>query len=453
MNTSIKISLSRWLVPAAAFLVLFSSCKDDEPTLGNAPSDADAKFTYAPSSVSDNIIEFTAANSSLTAKWDFGNGQTGEGATATSAYPYAGSYTVKLTVFNSGGSNSSTQTVVIAQDDPSLLANPIFDLLTGGTAGSGSKTWVIDSASAGHFGVGPNPSSAAGDIPEWYAAQALEKQGSGMYDDRYTFYLQGFGFDQVTGGDVYVNGAHAGTPPFDDTAASPVADYIAQFPDQLGEAWLLTEGADTTLTISGDAMIGYWTGTRTYEIINIEENELMLRFLDTKDAGLAWYIRLIPEGYVGNPQPPATDASFPIDFESVEPTITTFGNSTAQVINNPDATGINTSARVLETVHGNETWAGFFMNLDQSVDFAAKSTIKLKVWAPDTGTFKVKFEQQADPNVATELDMKVTTKNTWEEITFDFSGSTSATYDRIVLFPGWNVANAGTFYVDDVVNE
>ena len=442
-------NLSAWLL-GFGLLLSTSSCDEEEkPSIGNPPSQADAAFTYQASSASDNIIEFKASNPSLDASWDFGNGATAKGSEVTATYPFAGTYEVTLTVQNSGGSASSSQEITIDQDDPALVNNPLYAILTGGS----SKTWAIDSVGVAHFGVGPNPIGAAGYYPEYYAAASLEKAGAGMYDDRYTFKLQGFGYDMVTNGDVYVNSDHAGIPPFDDTTASIVGDYTAQFPDQLGENWTLIEGnSDTTITFSGDAFAGYWAGTRTYQIINIEEEELFLRYVDAINTDLAWYIRLVPEGSGSNPPPPVPKYSLPLDFENEDPEWTTFGNSTYQIINNPDASGINTSGRVLETVHGNETWAGLFVNLENNLDFSAQTTIKLKVWAPITGTFRMKLESQADPNNFVEVDATVNATNSWEELTFDFSG-TPTEYDRLVIFPGWNVANAGTFYVDDIVQE
>ncbi|MAN01517.1 MAG: carbohydrate-binding protein [Owenweeksia sp.] len=430
-----------------AAVLMLASCKKEEPSLGNAPSSADAQFTYKASAQSDNIIEFTATNSGLSAKWDFGNGSKAEGTTVTGTYPNAGTYTVTLTVFNSGGSASSSQDIVIAQDDPSLLNNPLYDLLTGGTSGPGYKVWAVDSAAAGHFGVGPNPSQN-GDWPEWYSAGALEKAGSGMYNDRYTFHLQGFKFDMETGGDVYVNTESAVDWP--NAVQSPVGDYIAQFANQMDETWNLVEGSDTTISISGDAFIGYYTDVQTYRIISIGEEELFLRFEDSRNTDLAWYLRLVPEGVVTGT--PVVKYSLPFDFETVEPTWTTFGNSTTAVVANPDASGINTSAKVLETVHGNETWAGFYVNLDNALDFSTNSEIALKVWAPDTGTFRFKLEEQKNTSNFVELDAKVTVAQTWQEISVDFSGA-AAQYDRLVLFPGWDVANAGTYYIDDIVQK
>lgn len=451
MHFNSRKTLGGLLALGLGLSLIFSSCKKDEPSLGEPPSSSDAAFTYSPSADNPNIIEFKANNTSLTAQWDFGNGTTGEGSEVSATYPNAGTYTVKLTVFNSGGSASSSQDITIAQDDPSLLNNPLYTLLTGGPDGPGSKTWVIDSTRAGHFGVGPNPSQA-GNFPEWYAATALEKTTSGMYDDKYVFSLSGFGFDMITNGSVYINAAHTGDWP--NAVATNVNDYKSPFPDQMGETWNLVEGNDTTISVSGDAFLAYYTGVQTYQIINIEENELFLRFEDTQDPGLAWYIRLIPEGYVpgGGGDPVVPKYSLPLDFETVQPDMTTFGNSTVAYIANPDPSGINTSANVLETVHGNETWAGFFVNLEDPLDFSVDNNIKLKVWAPITGDFRLKLEEQGNTNNFVEVDVTVNTANTWQELTFDMTG-VPADFDRIVFFPGWNVANAGTFYLDDVVQD
>ncbi len=445
---STKFSMS--IILGAALLVFVSSCKKEEPSLGAPPSAADAAFTFTPSAANANIIEFTASNANIQATWDLGNGQTATGTKATGTYPFAGTYVVKLTVQNSGGSAFSTQDIVIAQDDPSLVSNPLYDLLTGGS----TKTWAVDSVSAGHFGVGPVSTHPDFDgyYPKWYAASSTEKTGAGMYDDKYTFTLQSFGFDMVTNGDVYVNTEHAGIAPFDDTTGVIVGDFKCNFPDQLGETWTITEGVDTMLSVSGNSMIGYWAGSRDYLVVSIDTNELILGFPDTKNADLFWYVTLVPEGYISNPPPPSPKYDLPLDFEVIEPVFSTFGNSTADIVANPDMSGINTSSKVLETIHGNETWSGILVDLNSKLDFSSKTNIKLKVWAPVTGDFRLKLEDQADPNSFVEVDVTVTTVNSWVEITFDMTG-TPTSYDRVVLFPGWGVADADTYYIDDILQD
>jgi len=431
-------------------LVFFSSCrKDPEPTLTEPPTAADAAFSYAPSAANDNIIEFTAANSTMTCNWNFGNGVSASGATTTAVYPNAGTYTVTLTVFNQGGSASSAQEIVIDQTDPSLLNDPLFEFLTGGINGPGSKTWVIDSASATHFGVGPDPVGSAGDYPEYWAAGINEKPGCGMYDDRYVFYLNNFQFDMITNGNVYVDNLLSGDFP---NSYENLGDYTAPVNDQLNESWNITKAADTMISVSGSSFIGFWTGVQDYRIINISDTSLWLQYTDISD-GLLWYLRLIPEGFVssgGGGSGPTQTYSLPLDFESVEPVFTTFGNSSYSVIANPDPSGINTSSKVLETVHGNETWAGLYVDLDSPLDFSSATSISLNVWAPITGDFRFKIENSANTNDFVEVDGSVTSANSWQEIIVDFSSASSGLYDRLVLFPGWDVANAGTFYLDNI---
>jgi len=434
-------------IVALAGVVLFSACKkDDPPKLGNPPTEADVAFTYQPTD-NPNIIEFTAPNPSLIAKWDFGNGTIAEGTVAQGAYPLKGTYTVTLTVFNSGGSKSASQEIVIANDDPTLLSNPLYTLLTGGGSGKGFKTWVIDSTRKGHMGVGPNPSSAAGNIPEWWSANRLDKAGTGLYSDQYKFTLNGFKFDHVTNGIVYIDDKQSANFP---GSYENKGDYDAPYENQSG-SWTIVEGTDTVLRVSGGGFLGFYTGVREYKVVSISENELTLRYLDASDPGLAWYIRLVPDDYpVDNGEEEPTEKyTLPIDFESDEPKFEVFGGSNYAVINNPDKSGINTSNKVLETVHGNETWAGLFVNLKNKIDFGTQTKIAVKVWAPKTGTFRLKIENSANTNEFAERDLEVNVANTWVEIEADFAGA-AAVFDRIVFFPGWGTTAPDTYYLDSI---
>lgn len=437
------------LLLTALTSLVWSACEKDEPNMGGPPSLADAAFTYIATTESENIIEFTANSSDAISVWDFGNGTSAKGTKVKGIYPNKGVYIVIHTLYTKGGSQKTRQDVTIKDDDFSLLDNPVYTLLTGGVNDStDGKTWVIDSSRQGHFGVGPNPSSAAfGDFPEYYDAGPNEKAGSGFYNDRYVFKLDGFKYDQITKGDVYVNSANISN--FPGSVQGPAGDYVAPFPSQLGKTWNLSFGEDTILSVSGNSFIGYATGVSSYKIVSLSENEMFLRQLDANNADLAWYLRLIPEGYVPT-GPPAVDARLPIDFENVEPNFVAFGNSTATVEDNHDVRGINTSSRVLKTEHGDETWAGISVELANKLDFTTNKKIALKVWAPTTGVFRIKLEDKNDSSVFTEQDVNVAPAFTWIEIAVDFSSTTSGTYDKLVLFPGWNVSNAGTFYIDDI---
>src|SRR5690606_17830895 len=99
--------------------VVMIACKEDEAELGAPPKEEDAVFTYTPTAESNNILQFS--NTAPGRKsWDFGNGQTGEGNVQTATYPNQGTYEVTLTVYASGGSISSKQTIEIEETDLSL---------------------------------------------------------------------------------------------------------------------------------------------------------------------------------------------------------------------------------------------------------------------------------------------------------------------------------------------
>ena len=436
-----------------ALILGISSCKEDEtPTLGEAPTEADAAFTYAPTAANANIIDYTATNAGFTYSWDFDNGTNAATKEATAEYPNKGTYTVTLTVFNSGGSASTSQDIIIADDDASLLNNPLYTLLTGGTAGSGSKTWVIDSTRQAHLGVGP----VGGTWPEWWDADPGIKANSGLYSDKYTFTLQGFKFDQITNGSVFVKTGSQGQFP---GAYENSDDYTAPFSDQLNENWTIVEGEDTTISISGKAFLGMYTGVREYKIVTLSENELTLRYVDAADETTAWYLRLVPVDFPvdggggggGGDDPTFGEGELPMTFESVEPLWEAFGNSSYEYIANPDPSGINTSSRVLQTVHGNETWAGLFVNLKEHLDFTSGgATITLKVWAPVTGVMRIKLENIDKASEFIEKDVDITAAEAWTEVSIDFSEAELNKYARLVLFPGWDVADAGTFYIDEI---
>jgi hypothetical protein len=119
-------------------------------------------------------------------------------------------------------------------------------------------------------------------------------------------------------------------------------------------------------------------------------------------------------------------------------------------VSNSKSGGINTSAKVLETVHGNETWAGILVDMTNKFNFTSAKTISVKIYAPATGTMRIKLENKDNTSEFVEKDVDVTVANQWVEVSIDFSDAGSSNFNRLVLFPGWNVANAGTYYIDDI---
>lgn len=448
-----KIIYNIFLILSIQLMV--SGCEDDFK-LGEAPAQGAAVFTYTASEENDNIILFSNTSEGFIKNWDFGNGSKAKGDNVRAIYPAQGTYEVTLTVYGAGGSVSSSQEIVIAETDPSLLDLPVYNFLTGGADALEGKTWVMDKDRDGHFGIGP----ALGDWPEWYSAKANEKADRGLYNDEITFKLDGFALSIETQGDVYVNGAFATDLP--GAVPEPEGDdFIAPYTAPTNMTWSLVEVAEDKwqLNIAGGGFIGYYSGGATsYEVISLTENELYIRSFQRDAPDNAWYQRFIPKGYTPpveepvGPEEPET-SSLPISFEGAEPPFNGFEGSSYEWTDNPDASGINTSAKVGKTIKnaGAQPWAGIETVLDNDLDFSLNNIIKMKVYAPKTGVAKFKIENKDNPDMNMEVDVDMTKVGEWEELTFDFSAADPAnTYNKIALFFDFGVTNESIFYFDDV---
>lgn len=168
----------------------------------------------------------------------------------------------------------------------------------------------------------------------------------------------------------------------------------------------------------------------------------------------------------------AEEPKFPIGFESsmLVYTINSFGAADfgpipAEIADNPDASGINTSARVLKLTKpgGAQTYAGAGIELEGTVDFSGGTIAKVKVYSPRVGTpvlFKLEdssspLDANNNPTISVEVQATTTVANQWEELTFDLTSdnsfSTDNTYDRVILFPDFgNMGNEEEFYFDDL---
>jgi hypothetical protein len=143
------------------------------------------------------------------------------------------------------------------------------------------------------------------------------------------------------------------------------------------------------------------------------------------------------------------------DFEGTAPTFTVFGNiADIEVIANPDASGVNTTAKVAKTLKsaGSEVWAGGFFDLSSPLDLVNYSKMSIKTWSPKSGiTVRLKIENSNDNTQFFEIDATTTKSNEWEELTFDLSTAQAFNYDRVVLF--FDFGNAGddsVYYFDEI---
>ncbi len=151
------------------------------------------------------------------------------------------------------------------------------------------------------------------------------------------------------------------------------------------------------------------------------------------------------------------DIQLPLNFEAndIEYTFEGFGGASAEVIDNPDASGINTSAKVgsFTKSFGSETWGGVFIDTADPIDFSGSQQARIKVWSPVAGaTILLKFENPDNPDDNIEVPATVMAANQWEELTYDFSGIENfANISRVVVFCDFgNAGDESTYYFDDI---
>jgi hypothetical protein len=134
-------------------------------------------------------------------------------------------------------------------------------------------------------------------------------------------------------------------------------------------------------------------------------------------------------------------------------------NTFAEVIDNPNASGINTSSKVGKFVKvGNALpFAGMYTSpdLEAPIDFKGIKTVKAKVHMDHIGNFAVKLEGSQTGAPAIEIPVANTLINQWEEITYNFSAiADNAEYRRLTLFFDLGIDATGsdvTSYYDDIV--
>ncbi len=162
-----------------------------------------------------------------------------------------------------------------------------------------------------------------------------------------------------------------------------------------------------------------------------------------------------------------TAQSLPLDFEdtSIDYMIFGFGEATPEIIDNPDASGENTSAKVVQVTKamGAETWAGVGVPLMETIDLSAGPMFRVKIWSPRADVpVLLKFEDttsppdaNGNPSIITEVIRNTSTASAWEVLTYDmseFAGySADHNYNQAIVFPDFGNAGAGeVFYYDDV---
>jgi hypothetical protein len=205
-------------------------------------------------------------------------------------------YTVTVVVSGTAGvsSSKSIQVDVLATySPPDDLKAKLFGFDPANPTAVTSRTWKIQAAKPGHFGLGP----VGGTTPtEWYGAGPDEKVGLGMYDDRYIFSSDGT-FSHVTNGDIFGRNPYIvndlGPNASGNINGADIENYV--FADYTESFFLTAPAGVETINFTGKAFIGYYTGgNHQYQIFDRGvANEMLLRTTDAGSQFDWWFIIVI----------------------------------------------------------------------------------------------------------------------------------------------------------------
>jgi hypothetical protein len=156
------------------------------------------------------------------------------------------------------------------------------------------------------------------------------------------------------------------------------------------------------------------------------------------------------------PAPSFPPLSLPIDFEDGPYNFIDFDGGIANVISNPESSGINTSETVARIVKGEgQPWAGSKLILEEKLDFSTNNSFSMKVFSPRTDVpvlLKIEGPDGAEPDNI----VNTTKANEWETLTWNYPDAASGIYDALVfMFDFGTVGNGSadfTFLFDDVVH-
>ncbi|MGB7842955.1 MAG: hypothetical protein WBL21_09205 [Salinimicrobium sp.] len=207
-------------------------------------------------------------------------------------------YRITVVVYGPGGAATTVTKDITVESVFTPDSQLVSDL-----TGDGSKTWVVDKSTSGHFGVGPYNDGSV--WPEWYSAGIEDKAEccNCFYTATFTFKKEGENFtldvsapdgvftktgDLTTlpgipdeGDEGCYDGYTGGTSPFNFIPSS------SGIPAS-------TPSTKTSIELVGnDTFIGYGAVLKEYEILEITEDYVYLRVQGT-EPGNAWYVRLVP---------------------------------------------------------------------------------------------------------------------------------------------------------------
>lgn len=281
--------------------VFFSACKPDmldKPSYDNPPSVDDNNFEITQG---DDAFTYTLKNTSNVvgiAQWDLGNGLKATGNEVTATYNFPGEFEIVLTLVTNGGMASTSHTFTQTETNYDILTDDVYLNICGGVDSLNGRSWVLDSLTWGHIGVGPTEGDGS-DWCSWWGADPLAKSGFNMYDDKINFNIVDFAVTYDNNGKSYVKEFQIGNSAYSNPVQND-GDYTVTYPGPINGNWTINSVDDVDyLILTGNTPVfpNFDVGAvnNSYQITSLSQNEMQLRCVGAD--GSAWYYILIPEGY------------------------------------------------------------------------------------------------------------------------------------------------------------
>ncbi len=371
---------------------------------------------------------------------------------------------------------------------PALNFSTVYDRISifydFGTLGSG-KTYYVDDVVFGTFGSG-GPSKSMIDLPiDWddstnvdYTTVDFGGNASILDADPANSTNTVLRVTKTQGAQVWAGtslGAKlASAVPFASGATtvsivvySPDASIPVRLKveDSTDPAIFVETDVNTTVANAWDTLV-FDFGSVTPALNFSNTYDLMSVFFDfgTAGTGKVYYLDRVQFGIIQPPPPMKSQIDLPITWDDsarVDYSVADFGGN-ASIL---DADPVSSSNIVLKSTktQGSQTWAGTSLgsSLASAIPFSSgNTTISALVYSPDANIpVRLKVEDHTDPAISVETEATVSTANTWEVLTFDFSNQVTGTaainfantYDMISIFYDFGTAGANKdYYVDQV---
>lgn len=302
----------KYFTATLALLVLITSCKKKEYSLGSLDAPAEVVInteivgqdaTHPNGDGSGDVNISITGKNALSYKIDYDASDAVDlvfipTGSVTKKYTKLGLNTYKITAVAYGKGGTATTITKDVSVQSNFTPDPaIVEHLTGGA----SKTWGVDKDIPAHFGVGPWENTSV--TPAWWSAGVNEKVGccNCFYTTKFTFTKAASAFTlkvESPDGAFTKTGALAGglpgIPGSGDEGCYSYAGGVSGFsfvPSGSGIA-ASTPSTKTAILLAGNnTFIGYGALLKEYEILAITETTLYLRIQGT-ETGNAWYLKL-----------------------------------------------------------------------------------------------------------------------------------------------------------------